>query len=362
MIIPSDIQLRQPRKSLAAEKEKTADADLEFSETLSVTSDEPKSKDEPDAESVTSESGGERSKLAKAWKFVYNATLEFVDTFIEWLEGTSKLYREVVGVLHSHDESEDQSLEYIREDGRSDITKQKVPVDVHQDTTDEQSLSSYKVAVVEGDVLADKETKDQDKLEITAATPDTQGEATPKKRPKVPKQQGDVLIQKLVPTAKEHRHTKKFEAEVGEKAKEYSARPKRFFVAFLYAFLAHSEYIAYFLIILNVILNGSIISLVYVFLLFLWGLLCIPWPSKLFWLTMIFYAMFALLVKYAFQFYDIPYWRNTFSASSGLYPPRIIGILYRRNFFANAVWDMLLLIALLFHRGLLKVCMHWSHF
>ena len=66
VIIPSDIQLRQPRKSLAAEKEKTADADLEFSETLSVTSDEPKSKDEPDADSVASESGGERSKLAKA--------------------------------------------------------------------------------------------------------------------------------------------------------------------------------------------------------------------------------------------------------------------------------------------------------
>ena len=159
-----------------------------------------------------------------------------MDTFIEWLEGTSKLYREVVGVLHSHDESEDQSLEYIREDGRSDITKQKVPVDVHQDTTDEQSLSSYKVAVVEGDVLAEKEAKDQDKLEIAAATPDAQGEATPKKRPQVPKQQGDVLIQKLVPTAKEHRHTKKFEAEVGEKAKRILGTTQAIFCCFLVRF------------------------------------------------------------------------------------------------------------------------------
>ena len=353
MIIPSDIQLRKPRKTAELKDEKTAD--VEFSETVSVASDQPKSKDEPDADSVTSESGDERSKLTKVWKFVYSATLEFVDTFIEWLEGTSKLYREVVGVLHSHDESEEQSLEYIREDGSSDITKQKAAVDVHQDTSDEQSLSSYKAAVVKGDVLAEKETKDKAKLEIVAATPDAQLEATPKKRPKVPKQQGDVLIQELVPSEKERKQTKEFEAELGQKAKEYSARPKRFLVALLYAFLAHSEYIAYFLIILNVILNGSIISLVYVFLLFLWGLLSIPWPSKLFWLTMIFYTMFALSVKYAFQFYDIPYWRNTFSPLSGLYPPRLIGILYRRNFFANAVWDMLLLIALLFHRGLLKV-------
>lgn len=335
MIIPSDIQLRKPRKTAELKDEKTAD--VEFSETVSVTSDQPKSKDDPDPDSVMSEPGDERSKLSKVWKFVYSATLEFVDTFIEWLEGTSKLYREVVHVLRSHDASEEQSLEYIREDGSSDTTKQKAAVDVHQDGR--------------------KETKDQDKLEIVAATSDAQLEATPKERPKVPKQQGDVLIQELVPTEKERKQTKEFEAEIGQKAKEYSARPKRFLVALLYAFLAHSEYIAYFLIILNVILNGSIISLVYVFLLFLWGLLSIPWPSKLFWLTMIFYAMFAVSVKYAFQFYDISYWRNTFSESSGLYPPRLIGILYRRNFFANVVWDMLLLIALLLHRGLLKVCM-----
>ena len=74
---------------------------------------------------------------------------------------------------------------------------------------------------------------------------------------------------------------------------------------------------------------------------------------------MILYTMFVLIVKYAFQFYDVDeiFWvkRLEYDSASGLFPPRILGILHQDNFFANAVWDILLLIAILFHRSLLRV-------
>ena len=388
--MPSDIQLRKPHKTLTAEERRERDeAD---SETLSTTSDEPKSKTEADVESLPSEAGGERSKLAKAWKFVYDAAVEFVDVVIEWLESTSALYREVVGELKPQIELQESKETTISPDSAEGIpfaestdtygtieetprkvvetrpdhlSKDKVVVEVHQDPVDERSLSSYKAAVVEGDILAGQENGDQSRSEKDAAHPDVDGKeplAALEGQPKVRKtvlfdERGDVLIEelKLVPTEKDQRQIEEFEAEFGKKAEDYSKRPKRLFVALLYAFLAHSEYIVYILVILNAIINGSILSLVYVFFLFLWGMLSIPWPSKVFWLTMIFYAMIVMTVKYAFQFKDITYWRKTFSESSGLYPPRVIGILYHKNFFSNAVWDVLLLIALLFHRGLLKV-------
>ena len=407
MTVPSDIQLRKPHKLTTEKKDEEPGAGLELSETLSTTDEEPKSKTEADVESLPSEASDERSKLGKAWKFVYNASVEFVDTFIEWLESTSALYREVVGELKPGDPAEDtkettmtpdsaegipftestdtygtteqtpRKLEDIRQDHDSHLAKEKVVVEVHEDTADQQSLSSPKATVVEDDIPAGQETVDQSqaeedhrlhssyKLWEDAGSRDVDGKeptAALKRPPKVHKsvlfdERGDVLIQelKLVPTEEDQRQIEEFEAEFGKKATDYSKRPKRLLVALLYAFLAHSEYVVYILVILNAIINGSLLSLVYVFLLFLWGMLSIPWPSKMFWLTMIFYTMSVLTVKYAFQFQDIPYWRNTFTPTSGLYPPRVIGILYHKNFFANAVWDMLLLIALLLHRGLLKV-------
>lgn len=100
--------------------------------------------------------------------------------------------------------------------------------------------------------------------------------------------------------------------------------------------------------------------MVYAFLLYTWGLLSIPWPTRKFWLTLIFYTMSVLLIKYAFQFHEIPYWKEHFDSNSGLYPPLVLGILHRKNFFTNAVWDILLLIALLLHRGLLVQYGLWS--
>jgi len=122
--------------------------------------------------------------------------------------------------------------------------------------------------------------------------------------------------------------------------------------AVYYAMLANTHYICYLLIVLNVTVNGSILSLVYVALMFLWGLLSIPWPTKRFWLTLMFYNMSVILVKYGFQFQQVD-WSG--SPESGLYWPRVLGVEKKDDFFKSAIWDIMLLVSLFFHRYYMEV-------
>ena len=136
--------------------------------------------------------------------------------------------------------------------------------------------------------------------------------------------------------------------------KRFIKRPLQLLIALYYAALANTEYICYLLIIINVIVNGSVLSLIYAALMFLWGLLSIPWPTKRFWLTLMFYTMFVIVVKYGFQFIAIDTPEDEEDAG-GLYWPHVLGIEMRSNFLNNIVWDILLLISLFFHRSLLIV-------
>ena len=131
-----------------------------------------------------------------------------------------------------------------------------------------------------------------------------------------------------------------------------SQRPKELLQVLYHAIIANTDYICYLLIVINVMVNGSILSLLYAALMFLWGLLSIPWPTKRFWLTLIVYTMFVILLKYGFQFQQID-WSG--SPDAGLYWPHMLGIEKKHNFFENVVWDILLLIFLFVHRGLLHV-------
>lgn len=137
---------------------------------------------------------------------------------------------------------------------------------------------------------------------------------------------------------------------------QISQRPMELLQALYHAILANTNYICYILIVVNVMVNGSVLALVYAALMFLWGLLSIPWPTKRFWLTLIFYTMFVVLVKYGFQFQQVD-WSG--SPDAGLYWPRVLGIEKKHNFFKNAVWDILLLIFLFVHRGMLHVS--WTY-
>lgn len=135
--------------------------------------------------------------------------------------------------------------------------------------------------------------------------------------------------------------------------KRFIQRPMQLVIALYYAALANTEYICYLLVIINVIVNGSVLSLIYAALIFLWGLLSIPWPTKRFWLTLMVYTMFVIVVKYAFQFKGFE--TSGDDENSGLYWPHVLGIEKRNEFLENIVWDILLLISLFFHRSLLIV-------
>lgn len=64
----------------------------------------------------------------------------------------------------------------------------------------------------------------------------------------------------------------------------------RLIVAALQVVLSHSDLLCYFAMVLNVLMSGSVVSLVYPILTFLWALLSTPRPSKTFWVFIITYT------------------------------------------------------------------------
>ena len=285
--------------------------------------DQPRSKTSVKETSVHSEA--EASKLSWIRKFVYKSIIELIDRMIDWLERSSSLYKEVVDELKSTEESVEGGLMEFA-DNSSPYSGESVEVTVEQKSgSDEREASS----------------------QLKSAQLHQPAETKPE----------DIEIQPL-PAKDEEQFAADLEANFHKAATNYSQRPVRLIRALQYALLAHTEYVIYFLVILNVIINGSVLSLGYVCLLFAWGLLCVPWPSKTFWLSMIFYSMLVLTVKYVFQFYNINYDDENLQSETGFSTSSILGIVYYHNsvdFFKNATWDMLLLISLLINRGLLKV-------
>lgn len=406
--VPTDIELKAKHKSKRTASQKatslspTLESSMEFSQSASD-DDEPVPKATLDATSDadSSETEPELSRLAKVWAKVAVVVADFVNQLTEWLEDTSTLYREVTGEIKEMQAQSPDTIPSPVEPDASDehtplagrqggtygsvetspgpslpssgesvgekegtearhLTRQrKVHAEVHgSDEALEQDPDS--AAIKSGyTLMEDEEGRGEERADVMHRKPLPRGVRGDRpgddQRGVLFDERGDIIFEELdlVPRQGDRLGVREYETELGEKAKPYTKHLRRLGLALYYAALAHSEYLVYFLVFLNVALNGSIISLVYPSLLFLWGMLSIPWPSKRFWLTLVFYTMSVLLVKYAFQFQEID-WPG--SSSSGLYLPRIIGILRRRNFFTNAAWDMLLLIALLFHRGLLKVC------
>ena len=290
---------------------------------------QPKSKLSPEQQSETNIMAEESSKLSRMRKFIYVSIVQIIDTAIEWLEKSSSLYMDVVEELkQQQQQNATQKLEVGSE------------MELYTPRSSEVQQEKRSEIVVEGDesviapAFSSASPKDEGRTNLSPA----------------------IDIEPVVPD--DEVSMDGFERKVHEVAGEYTRRPVRFMRAVQYALLAHAEYVIYFLVVLNVMLNGSLLSLGYVCLLFAWGLLCIPWPSKKFWLSMIFYSMLVLVLKYGFQFYDIDYNDEDLQSETGFSTSSILGIVYYQNsvdFFRNAVWDMLLLIALLINRGLLKV-------
>ncbi|XP_061162541.1 piezo-type mechanosensitive ion channel component 2-like [Saccostrea echinata] len=123
------------------------------------------------------------------------------------------------------------------------------------------------------------------------------------------------------------------------------------FEATYYAVVSRSELVCYFLMILNQILYCSLLSLPLPLMVFLWGMLSVPRPSKTFWITAITYTEAVVVVKYLFQFGFFSWNNNTDINTDPFWPPRIIGI-EKKDGFVTA--DLVLLLALFIHRSVLK--------
>ena len=88
--------------------------------------------------------------------------------------------------------------------------------------------------------------------------------------------------------------------ELDEIDAEYDLNGKplmyRLFNSIYYLLLSQSELVCYFLMILTHLLSASILSLPLPFAVFLWALLSLPRPNKIFWITCITYIEVSIII------------------------------------------------------------------
>ncbi|XP_070133367.1 piezo-type mechanosensitive ion channel component isoform X5 [Drosophila bipectinata] len=117
-----------------------------------------------------------------------------------------------------------------------------------------------------------------------------------------------------------------------------------------YALLANTDLICYIVVFINQVVNASLISLPLPLMVFLWGTLSLPRPTKTFWVTLIAYTQAIVLVKCVFQFKLI--WSNYQRLpNKPLSTAKIFGVEEKAHY---AIYDLILLLVLFLHRYLLK--------
>ncbi|XP_071541022.1 piezo-type mechanosensitive ion channel component isoform X2 [Panulirus ornatus] len=127
-------------------------------------------------------------------------------------------------------------------------------------------------------------------------------------------------------------------------------------IAIWYAMLSRSELVCYIMIFVNQIKSASVLSLPLPFLVFLWGSLSVPRPTKAFWITIIAYTEVIVVIKYLFQFDFFP-WNQVERLNAPFWAPRITGVEKKERY---AVYDLALLLVVFFHRFMLKSLGLWK--
>ncbi|KAF4525370.1 hypothetical protein B566_EDAN014808, partial [Ephemera danica] len=107
--------------------------------------------------------------------------------------------------------------------------------------------------------------------------------------------------------------------------------PKRSLTAGLlhaawFAVLAHSELVCYCMVFLHQVKSASILSLPLPIMVFLWGSLSVPRPSKFFWVTIIGYTEMVVIAKYLCQFEYLPWNQQAIPYNQPFWGPRITGV------------------------------------
>ncbi|XP_056869498.1 piezo-type mechanosensitive ion channel component 2-like isoform X1 [Takifugu flavidus] len=115
---------------------------------------------------------------------------------------------------------------------------------------------------------------------------------------------------------------------------------------------ARSETVCYLVIVLNHMVSASCLTLVLPVLVFLWATLSVPRPSKTFWMTAIVYTEVTIVIKYFFQFGFFPFNQKLeVDRSKPFHPPNILGVEKKEGY---VLYDLLQLLALFYHRAILK--------
>ncbi|KAL7984406.1 hypothetical protein Chor_002976 [Crotalus horridus] len=148
--------------------------------------------------------------------------------------------------------------------------------------------------------------------------------------------------------------------ELDESEKFYTGQPRHLLLIYaLYnTLVARSEMVCYFVIILNHMISASTITLVLPILIFLWAMLSVPRPSKRFWMTAIIYTEVTIVIKYFFQFGFFPWNKHLeLKKDRPYFAPNIIGIEKKEGY---VHYDLVQLLALFFHRSILKCHGLWD--
>ncbi|XP_028816356.1 piezo-type mechanosensitive ion channel component 2 isoform X2 [Denticeps clupeoides] len=151
-----------------------------------------------------------------------------------------------------------------------------------------------------------------------------------------------------------------YDEELEESERFYSSQPQLLQLCYaLYNMLvAHSEMVCYLVIILNHMISASVATLVLPILIFLWAMLSVPRPSKRFWMTAIVYTEVTIVIKYFFQFGFFPFNQNIeVDKGKPFHPPNIIGVEKKEGY---VHYDLVQLLALFFHRSILKCHGLWD--
>ncbi|KAF4109184.1 hypothetical protein G5714_010257 [Onychostoma macrolepis] len=124
---------------------------------------------------------------------------------------------------------------------------------------------------------------------------------------------------------------------------------------------SQSEMFCYFVIILNHMVSASLLTLFLPILIFLWAMLSVPRPTKRFWMTAIIYTQLTVVVKYFSQFGFFPWTTSAYrgiNAERAFAVPNIVGIEKKDGY---VLLDLIQLIALFFHRSILKCHGLWDN-
>ncbi|CAH0602965.1 unnamed protein product [Chrysodeixis includens] len=127
--------------------------------------------------------------------------------------------------------------------------------------------------------------------------------------------------------------------------------------ALWYTVLAHTDIVCYLMVFINQIQSATILSIPLPLMVFMWGTLTIPRPTKTFWVTLIAYTEVIVLIKSMFQFEILPWNQKAIPANMPFTAPRIIGIERKFNY---ALYDLLLLLIIFLHRFMLKSLGLWK--